>query len=596
MKVEKTSGIRETKKKAVSEEGGWFFLVEAAKALNSTLDTQQLLTLIMELSTRAVGAEATSLVVVDEKHQELRYEIALGDMGEDAKKLRVQLGQGIIGWVAREGKPAIINDVDADPRFTGIMDRLTGFKTRSVLCVPLRRKGKIHGVLVARNKTDGPGFTDEDQEIFAALADQVAIALDNSRLYQRNKREIREREALYQVGTIITSSLDLETVLSLIIDALSQVVPYDAAGIFLIDPRHQQIEDESVRGYDPRMTSKVRLKVGEGVMGWAAKKGQGIIVPDVSQDPHYINARPQTRSEIAAPLKNGDQVIGVFNLESDDPNAYDDHHLDLLTIFASQATVAIENARLYKRALAMRRLEHELAVARDIQNSFLPQGPPRLKGYDLAGMNIPSEEVSGDYFDFIPVSEGQVGLVIADVSGKGIPAALIMASFRASLLAEIRNNYAIKKIFSKVNILLQESIAADQYVTAFYGVLDTKHRMFTCANAGHNPPFLLSASGSLRRLETGGLALGFLETAVYQEEPIQLMPGDCLVFYTDGASEAQNELEEEFGEERLIQIARQNRHLSAEELQREIFARVRNFVGRSKLGDDVTIVVLKVLL
>jgi sigma-B regulation protein RsbU (phosphoserine phosphatase) len=573
----------------------WCFLVEAAKALNSSLETQQLLTLIMELSTEAVAAEATSLAVMDHKSGDLRYEIALGNMGQKAHEIRVPLGLGIVGWVAREGKPAIVNDVTSDPRFAGFIDRMTGFKTRSVLCVPLLRKGMVRGALVARNKRDGSGFTEEDLEIFAALADQVAIALDNSQLYQRVRKELRGRMALCEVGRIITSSLDLEEVLSLIIDALNHVVPYDAAGIFLIDAQTQKIEDATVRGYDAAMSSKLQLKVGEGVMGWAAKEGQVVIVPDVSKDPHYVNARPQTRSEVAAPLKSGDEVIGVFNLESDELNAYHEDDVDLLTAFASQAAVAIENARLFKKALEMRRLEHELTVARDIQKSYLPQKSPSLEGYDLAGMNVPSEEVGGDYFDFISISEGQLGLAIADVSGKGIPAALIMAGFRASLLAEIRNNYAIAKICSKVNILLRESTTPDQYVTALYGVLDTKKRIFTYTNAGHNPPILLSTVGTWRRLDTGGLTLGFLDAVSYQEEPIQLQAGDCLIFYTDGVTEAQNESEEEFGEEHLLQVVRRSCHLPAEELQKEIYDQIRKFVGQMGLRDDITIMVLKVL-
>lgn len=593
--MEKNPKIARKKRKVTDHKSRWGFLVEAAKALNSTLETQQLLILIMELSAEAVDAEATSLVVRDEQSGELRYEIALGDMGQKVKKLRIQTGQGIVGWVIHEGRPAIVNDVTTDPRFGGVIDGLTGFKTHSVLCVPLLRKGTVRGALVARNKTDDAGFSEKDLEIFSALADQVAIALDNSQLYQRARREVRERMALCEVGKIVTSSLDLEKVLSLIMDALSHVIRYDAAGIYIIDSKTQQIEAETLQGYDPQMEGKVRLKVGEGVMGWAAKKGQGIIVPDVSREPRYVNARPKTRSEVAAPLKSGEQVIGVFNMESDHLNAYDDHDLDLLTAFASQAAVAIENARLFKETLEMQRLEHELAVARQIQKSFLPQEPPRIEGYELAGMNVPSQEVGGDYFDFIPVSEGQMGLVIGDVSGKGIPAALIMASFRASLLAEIRNNYAIGKICSKVNALLWESTAPDQYVTAVYGVLDTKRRIFTYANAGHNPPILLSADGSFQRLNTGGLTLGFLEKANYQEEAIKLQPGDCLIFYTDGASEAKNELEEEFGEERLVQAARRGRHLPAQELQKEIYDQLRKFVGPSGLGDDITMLILKVL-
>ncbi len=592
--MNETAGVQ-GKREKVSAPGRWGFLVEAAKILNSTLDTRQLLTRIVKISTQAVSAEATSLLATDDRRGELRYEIALGHIGGEAKTLRVPLGQGIVGWVAREGKSALVNDTKADPRFSGIIDDLTGFETKSILCVPLLRKGTVRGVLVARNKRDGSGFTDEDLEVFSVLADQVAIALDNSQLFQRARKEIRQRMVLCEVGRTITSSLDLDEVLSLMIDALKHIVHYDAAGIYLIDTTSQRIEAETIRGYDPEMDATVRVKVGEGVMGWAAKQGGVINVPDVSQEPRYVNARERTRSEVAAPLKSGGRVIGVFNLESDELNAYDEDDVDLLTAFASQAAVAIENARLFRQTLEMRRLEHELAVARDIQKSFLPQQAPELEGYDLVGMNQPSEEVGGDYFDFIPVSTGQLGLVIADVSGKGIPAALIMAAFRSSLLAEIRNNYAIAQICSKVNTLLHESTAPDQYVTAFYGVLDAKKRIFTYANAGHNPPIMLSADGAVRRLETGGLALGFLETARYREEPIQLRPGDCLIFYTDGATEAEDKFEEEFGEERLVQVARRSCQLSAADLQRAIYDQVLEHAGPSGLHDDVTIIVLKVL-
>ncbi|MBI3951403.1 MAG: PP2C family protein-serine/threonine phosphatase, partial [Acidobacteria bacterium] len=240
-------------------------------------------------------------------------------------------------------------------------------------------------------------------------------------------------------------------------------------------------------------------------------------------------------------------------------------------------------------------LEEQLRIARDVQLSLLPKAAPRLDGLDIAGLNIPSEDIGGDYFDFIPIVEGHLGVVVADVAGKGIPASLIMAGFRAFLLSEIRNNYAIRTIFAKVNNLLYESLKEYQFVTAFYGVLDVARRRFTYSNAGHHPAILLRADGQQRHLKSGGPVLGMFEGTTYNERFMDLAPGDILLLYTDGLVEAQNQAGEMFGRERLEQFARANAHLNAHESCEAIYAEMRRFTEEECLTDDTTIVVIKVL-
>jgi sigma-B regulation protein RsbU (phosphoserine phosphatase) len=320
-----------------------------------------------------------------------------------------------------------------------------------------------------------------------------------------------------------------------------------------------------------------------------------VIVPDTQKDTRYVAARPSTMSEMACPIVSQGRIIGVFNLENDDLDAYHEGHLEFLKTFASQAAAAIERARLLDAALEARNLERELDIARGIQASFLPHSAPVVAGLDLAGVNLPYREVGGDYYDYIRIVEHQLGLAIGDVSGKGIAAALLMAAFRASLLAEIRNHYAIRRILQKVNRLLYESTEPGKFVTAFYGVLDAKNRVFTFSNAGHNPPLLLHADGRAEWLTEGGLPLGVLEDAQYEERPVPLALGDVLVLYTDGVTEATNASEEQYGVKRFETLVRRLADRPAETILDAVREDVESFTGERHLNDDLTMVVARIV-
>ncbi|MFH0931113.1 MAG: GAF domain-containing SpoIIE family protein phosphatase, partial [Candidatus Zixiibacteriota bacterium] len=432
-------------------------------------------------------------------------------------------------------------------------------------------------------------------KVFSSLADQVAIALDNSYLYRKARKETMEKEILLDVDRLISSSLNLNEVLELILDSLRRLVKYDAAAIFLIDKEKREVGEIKTRGFDPAIVPDLKLKMGQGLVGWAAENRQTVIVPDVEKDPRYIEARHETKSEIVAPIITDQRTIGVFNLESNRVNTYDSEDMNLLTAFASHCAVAIERARLHQEILIKKKLEEELLIARKIQQSFLPSKNPELLRFDISGINIPSEQVGGDYYDFIPIIEDQIGIVIGDVSGKGIPAALIMASFRASLKAEIRNNYAIGTIFFKVNNLLYESIERENYVTAVYGVLNIKNRVFTFSNAGHNPPILRRKEGTIEYLTEGGVALGILQNHDYKEMVLGLNPGDLILFYTDGVTEAKNEDGEEFGTKRLEKILLENYALKAKQIQDKIYQEIKEFTENKPEQDDFTMIVIKVL-
>jgi serine phosphatase RsbU (regulator of sigma subunit) len=503
-------------------------------------------------------------------------------------ELRLNRDEGLAGWVMTSGDALRLAAGDALPAgLHGVASPVP-----SALVLPLYRKGEPFAVIECLGKRAGD-FTAADFDRLEVAAEGVAFALDYALLSQEIERRALEKGVLLDVTRVLAAPFELEEVVEAIFTALRQVVDFDAAAIYLVSRGTDLLEMVSEHGYPEGSESAFDLQIGQGIVGWVAKAGEAVIVPDVHSDRRYVAARGSTRSEIAAPLIVEGRVIGVFNLESDVVDVYHEGHLELLTAFAAQAAVAVERARTARERVEARRLEKELAIARDIQRSFLPASAPRVPGYDFAGTSISHDQVGGDYYDFIHVSETRLGLAIADVSGKGIPAALLMAGFRMSLLAEIRNEFAIRAVMRKVNQLLHESTERDKFVTAFYGVLDWRNGMLIFSNAGHNPPLLIRADGTTDHLSDGGVALGVLKETHYEERPLAIEHGDVVVLYTDGVSEAEDENNEQFGEDRIEQIVRANPEHSARELTQDIVAAVLDWAGERGLGDDLTLLVMR---
>lgn len=408
---------------------------------------------------------------------------------------------------------------------------------------------------------------------------------------------------LLDITKRISRSFDVEEVLNLVMDTLGSLLPYDAAGIYIVErddgsdntKNHsagRALRTEVVRGYNTEDLTDLHLKVGEGIIGYVAQTGEPVISPDVSDDTRYINARKETRSEMVAPIIANDEIVGVFDLESDRFNAYTEDDLQVLLLLTSQVAIIVEKAMLHEQLVEKKRLEAQLEIARQVQLTLLPARHPQLEGFDISAYNFSTEEVSGDYYDFVRIYEDQLGLVIADVSGKGVPAALLMAFLRASLRAAIHTGYAPNISMAKVNYLLWESIENNQFVTAFYGVLDATNRTLAYTNAGHNPPLLMDKDGTGRFIERGGLPLGMFADARYYEYYLPIELGQTLVLYTDGATEAANGSGEEYGRERLEQAVRDARGQSARDLISFIYRDVLAWTEGRGVSDDVTFVVV----
>jgi len=566
-------------------------LLEAARMFNSTLEYEELIQLVLKLIMTAVNCEAAVVFRVDHDRTDMKIRF-MKCFDCCMKTFFLEVGQGVVGWVTKYREPLIINDPRHDQRVEPQIEQVGEITTRSIISVPLVGKGQMIGVVEAINKIDGE-FTEADLDILTGLNNQIAVAIDNAHLYREIKREALEKDLLYQVGKKLSGKLDVDEVMREILDTLKQVVSYDAGGVFLVDPVGGSIKSLYTVGYDPDRDAQMQVKIGQGLIGHVAASGEPVIVHDVGKDSRYVDANPSTRSEIVVPIKLDSKLIGVLNLESSEVGAYNNRSVALMQAFASQAAISLERARLHETEVSGKRLEEQLNIAREIQRSFLPYHDPKITGYDIAGKNISSGQVGGDYYDFIRIVDSHLGVAVGDVSGKGIPAALIMASFRASLIAEIRNNYSIRTICQKVNSLLCESLEPGNYVTAIYGVLDSRNHIFTFSNCGHNLPILLRATGEVEYLGEGGPVLGVAPDAIYEERAVVVNPGDLTVFYTDGVTEVFNEQGEEYGPDRLVEVIRANRDRSSEQIETAIYDAVRAFASESHVFDDLTMVVVR---
>jgi len=404
---------------------------------------------------------------------------------------------------------------------------------------------------------------------------------------------------LLDITKTISRSLDLDEVLNLVMDTLGSLIPYDAAGIYLIefgaeDKSPYIFKSKVIRGYQISFDLiEPRLKLGEGFLGTVAQTGKAIISHDVSKDERYFPARELTRSELVAPIVSNDHVIGVFDLESDRLDAYSEDDLEVMQLLTSQVAIIIEKVRLHDEVVEKKRIQAQLEIARSVQLELLPENDPVVPSFDISAYVFPTEEVSGDYYDWVKVFDDQIGIVVADAVGKGIPAALLMSFLRACLRSCVQIGYAPHIAFSKVSSLLRDSIEDNQFITAIYGLLDSTNKTFVFSNAGHNPPLLIKADGEYRFVEYGDMPLGMFDDTHYHQHFIRFEPGQVMVIYTDGITEAANPNGEEYGNDRFAKRVLDCIDMPAKKMIDHIRKGVADFTERKFLDDDGTLFIVK---
>ncbi len=387
---------------------------------------------------------------------------------------------------------------------------------------------------------------------------------------------------------LVDQSLDetLDTILGLTFEAL----PAERAYLLLTDA-HGSLQPQAYRATE--RTAHWEVTLPWSIYACVMRDSQPILVSNAQED-ERIRGDASALSLIAAPLIGSGEALGMLYMDS--PFAvgcFSQDDLNLLTTIARVATIKVENARLLEARLETRRFEEELKVASEIQLSLHPTRPPRLAGYDIAGLSFPCREIGGDYYDFIPRANGKLLIAVGDVAGKGMGAALMMSSVHAALRAQAQTERSLTDIVSAVNDYVVENSPENKFLTLFCAELDPTTGILRYASAGHDPALLARADGACLALSAQsipvGIALGFAPGM----DEVQLMPGDALVIYTDGLTESLNEQGEIFGVERLAQTVVKHRGLSASRLRDRVDEAVSRFVGRAPAADDLTLVLLR---
>jgi len=563
-------------------------LAEIGEEVNASLNLDEVLAHAAALIKRHIDYEMFGVLMLDADGAYLTHRFAIGYPPGLAENLKVPIGQGITGTAARTGHAVLVSDVSQDPRYINAIESV-----RSELAVPLMFRGKCVGVLDIQSR-HLDYFTKEQRNILSVLANRLAVAIENARLFEQVRTQAETLLVLNEVSREISSILDVEALLRRAAELVKRVIDYQILSIMLYDEEQQVFRHRLDVKHGQRVQGKLRAAASEGIVGAAATTREPVLVPDVTADPRYLMANPETRSELAIPMIHKGKVIGVLDLESPQLNYFTEDHVQTLSILAANLAVSLENARLYEQvAKGEARLERDLQAAKRIQGALLRPAPAEDYGLDVAARYVSAREVCGDLYDFLRYGPQQLGVALGDVSGKGTAAALYGAVAIGIMRSLAPQKLQPAEMLRQMNQLVGERRIEGRFMTACFATWQKGRQKLRVANAGQSQP-LLYKGGRCDRIELTGFPLGIFEEVNYDEWSVTLEPGDILVFHSDGIAETANSEGQFFGTTRLRKLIEQHHELTAAEIADLVLREVDWFTQRAPLSDDRTLVVLKV--
>ena len=423
-------------------------------------------------------------------------------------------------------------------------------------------------------------------------ADQNTTLLDEN---LRLRKAVDELSVLNELARVISSAMTLDAVIENVVKKSVKAVHGQQGMITLVD-EEVPTEMKTLIRTQNSTSDHQQFHLNQNILGWMMINKKPMMTNDLLTDPRFTGVRTEgeIRSILCVPLLAKSKLIGILAVfNKTQGNGFTEDDKRLLSILATQSAQVLETTRLYQQEQSLKVIQEQVRLAAVIQNDLLPKKFPTIPGYDIVGKSIPAQLVGGDYFDFIPLNNTKMAICVGDVSGKGFPASLLMANLQATLRGQTMVTTSAKQCINHSNKLLFQSTSSEKFATLFYGLLDWEQHKFQFCNAGHDPPIHLSPHGEPRRLSTGGIVLGIMDSFPYEEEAILLFPNDTIVIYSDGVTEAMNNQQEMFGEENLTSLLMQHRELSAGEVMDLITARIKRHIGDHPQSDDITIVVVK---
>lgn len=574
--------------------------LQTAEVISQNADLDSLLAAIVRLTPLLVGVESCAILLWDDPLYAYRGTAEFGLDGLANERF----------WAGEDG--AATYSIGIWPALDAVhvgherlyTDRPPPWSDRSsagpCLLLPMLAKGRLVAVMVV----EGPGSQDSfsengREELLLNITNQTALAIDSILLHEAQQEEAWVNTALLQVAEAVNRLTDLNEILSTIVRMVPLLVGVHSCIILIWDEASQAFITGPSHGLS---------EMGQGLLEsfevdlkeFPLLKKQDIerIGPEAN---YYIFRLPEWMATVVdsttaglVPLYARARLVGAMVIgptTNDRPLA--GRRLNIISGIAQQAAIAVVNDQLYKESAERSRMEQELNVARSIQASLIPEAQPDIPGCTVAGYWEAARQVSGDFYDFMELSDGEWGIAVADVADKGIPAALFMALSRTILRTVAFNRRKPAQVLERTNQLIYNDSTSDLFVTVFYAVWNPNTATLTFSSGGHNPPILLRNDGSVSLLEVDGIALGVLESINLAQKSIRLGPDDIIIFYTDGVTEAMNEDYDEFGLERLCLVANNARHGTPKAMIGAIRQAINDHVGGTPQFDDITLVILK---
>ena len=556
-------------------------LFEISQTLNSSLNLKSILDniLLVPMGRMMIGK---GLILLKNENQ--LYKV------ETVKGLTLSLINKNIELYNLPSHPILVADIADDLEWKSFF-----VDSKIELLIPFVSRTEILGVLAFGKKLTNQSLTEEETEFLTSLSNIATASIENALVFEKmtnvNRKldhKIQELNTLFDIGKELNLTFEKQTILKLISYAIMGQVTVNN---FIIAVKEDDyFKTEFVKG------SQFKLNTGEKCHH-LCEKSLFFATPYITgDDTEYDDLLLEKGIQVVVPMQIQNEIKGFIFLGSKiTQQDFKTNDLEFLQTLGNIAIISLENARLFQETLEKQRLEEEMALARNIQNRLLPKNLPELKNIKIHGLNIPSKHVGGDYFDVIKIEENLIALAIADVSGKGMPASLLMSNLQASLQSLIFENQDLSKLVGQINNVIYRNTDPEKYITFFIGILNTDTNEFQFVNAGHNPPYVFTEKKELTELSDGGIILGMMPDVKYEVGKIKLNKNDWLVTFTDGVTEAMTADDEEFEEKRVIDFIKTNAECpSPEQFNNTLLSRINEFVGDVPQNDDITILTMKI--
>jgi sigma-B regulation protein RsbU (phosphoserine phosphatase) len=556
-------------------------LFEISQTLNSSLNLQSILNNILLMP---MGRMMLAKGIVLLKEEGCDYKV------EAIKGLPHSLYEKTINLTGIPAHPFFIKELSEEVPWIQFFNE---FKIE--FCIPFISRTDNLGLMGLSRKISGESFTDEEVEFLTSLSNIATTSIENALVFDKIQKvnrqldhKIQELNTLFDIGKELNLTFEQDKILKLLSYALMGQVTVNNFIIALKE------EDTFIAA----LVKGSSFALAEGnLCGELCARCAAILKPYLRKETsEFDNFLVDAGVRVVVPMQIQNEVKGYIFLSDKITNKdFTESDLEFLQTLGNVAIISIENARLFQETLEKQKLEEELAMARTIQNRLLPKKMPELANIEIHGINVPSKQVGGDYFDIIKIDDQRIGLAIADVSGKGMPASLLMSNLQASLHSLAGEDYTLDKLVGRINNVIYNNTDPEKYITFFYGLLNTQNLDLTFVNAGHNPPYVLHDDGNIDELIEGGIILGMMPDMPYVLGNCKLKKGDTMMLFTDGVTETMNDSDEEFEEKRLIEfIKSEGPQNSPERINELLINALKRFSNDNLQSDDITILTLKI--